>query len=100
MLNREFKVVVIKILTGLEKGGGALWDLEKNQSETKNSVTEIRNVLHGINSRLKEAEWIHDREDGVMESNQAEQERKKIIKIENRLKELSNTIKHNNFHII
>jgi len=42
----------------------------------KNSVTEMKNILNGINNILKEAEeWIGDLEDKVMESNQAEQER-------------------------
>jgi len=50
----------------------------KNESEMKNSITEIENTLGGINSRLEEAkEQTSDLEDRVMESNQAEQERGK-----------------------
>ena len=42
----------------------------------KNSITEIKNTLEGVNSRLEEAkEWISNLEDRVTESNQAEQER-------------------------
>ena len=55
---REFKVMVIKILTGLEKGMEDLREtpnketdnIKKNQSEMKNS-TEIKNTLGGINGR-------------------------------------------------
>ena len=80
MPDREFKVMVIKITTVFEKGMENLTEtLNKeieniNQSEMKNSITEIKNTLHGRNSRLEEAEeWISDLEDRVMESNQAEQ---------------------------
>ena len=62
----------------------------------KNSITEILENTRGINSRLKEAEeWISDMEDRVMERNQAEEEREKTIKSENRLRELSVSIRHN-----
>ena len=68
----------------------------------KNSITEIKNTLKGINSRLEEAEeQISDLKDRVRESSQAEQEREKIIiKNENRLRELSDNIKVNSIHII
>ena len=36
----------------------------KNQTELKNTVTEMKNELEGINSRLNEAEeWISELED-------------------------------------
>ena len=47
--------------------------VRKNQSEMKNSV---KNILDGINSRLEEAEQISNLKDRIMESNQAEQDRK------------------------
>ena len=44
----------------------------------KNSITEIKNIPEGINSRLEEAEeQISNPEDRVMERNQPEQEREK-----------------------
>ena len=75
-----------------EKNGGLQWDPQqgdrkyKNQSETKNSVTEVKNILTGRNSRVEEAEEpINDLEDRVMENNQAEQGgAKRKIKNENR----------------
>ena len=46
----------------------------------KNIINEIKNTLDGINSNLEEAEeWINDLEDRVMEINQAEQMKEKII---------------------
>ena len=60
----------------------------------KNSLTERRNTPEGMNSRLEEAEeQISDLEDRVMESNQVNS--KKQNKNENRLRELSDIIKHN-----
>ena len=110
MPDREFKVMVIKILTGLKKKVGDLSKtlnketekMKKSQSEMKNSITEVKGTLDGINSRLEKAEeQISNLEDSVMESNQTEQERGKIIIInENRLRKLSNTLKHNNICII
>ena len=62
----------------------------------------MRNTLDGMNSRLEESEeWIHDLENRVMESNQAEQKREKwIMQNKNRLRELSDSIRCNNIHII
>ena len=67
----------------------------------KNLITEIKNTSEGINSRLEEAkEWISDLEDREMESNQAEQEREKTTKNENRLRKQRDTIKSSNICII
>jgi len=47
----------------------------------KNSITEIKNILEGINSRSEDTEQISELEDRVMESSQAEQQKgKRIIK--------------------
>jgi len=88
MPDREFKVMIIKIVTGLEERvedfsetlntlNKEIENIKKNKSEMKNSVNEIKNTLEGINSRLKEAEQIGDMDDRVMENNQAEEEREK-----------------------
>ena len=62
----------------------------------------MKNSLSGVNSRQEEAEGqINDLEDRAIESNQAEQEREKIIIInKNRPGEFTATIKHNNICII
>ena len=59
--DREFKVVVIKILNGLEKRVEDISEtlhkeIKKNQSEMKSTIIEIKNTLDGINSRLEEAD--------------------------------------------
>ena len=55
-----------------------------------------------MNSRLEEAdEWVRDTEHKVMENNEAEQQRERtIMDHENRLREISDSIKCNNIHII
>ena len=72
----------------------------KKESELKRAVNEIRNTLNTVNSRLEEAEeQINDLEDKVLGSNGAEQ-KKELCKNENRLRELSDSFKCNNIHIV
>ena len=103
----EFKAMIIRILTGLEKRMEGInetinTEIRNNKAKKKGSIYKMRNTLDGMNSRLKEAEErINDLEDRVMEKNQDEQKReKRIMQNENRLRELSDFIKHNNIHII
>ena len=64
MSEKDFKVIVIKILTGLEKRVGDHSQRElhkeieniKNTSEPRNSITEMKYTLEGINCRLEYAE--------------------------------------------
>ena len=63
MPDRESKVSFIKIqiLTGLEKRVENIseifnTDIKKNQSEMKNTIIEMKNILDGVNNRLEESE--------------------------------------------
>ena len=103
MLDREFKAMIIRILTALEKrmedmSENLNIEIRNNIMEIKGSINKMRKTLDGMNSRLEEAqEQISDPEDRVMESNQAEQKRQqKIMQNENGLRERSNSIKCNN----
>ena len=56
--NKEFKVMIIKILTELrrmneysENFNQKLENIKKNQSEVKNTITEMKNTLEAINCR-------------------------------------------------
>ena len=45
--------------------------------------------------------WVNDIEDRIMENNEVEQKReRRIMDHKNRLRELSDSIKHNDIHII
>ena len=50
-------------------------DLEElEQTEMNNTITEMKNTLEGINSRITEAEkWISDLEDRMVEFTAMEQ---------------------------
>ena len=62
VLDREFRVMTIRILKGLKKA----ITIKKDQSEMKNAQSEINNTLEGIKSRLDEAEdHISNLEDKV-----------------------------------
>lgn len=58
MTDREFKVIIIKILKGLEKRVEDISEtlnkeIKNNISKMKNSISEIKNTIDGINSRLQ-----------------------------------------------
>ena len=84
MPDREFKVMIIKTVSRLEKIVESISEilnneLKKNQSYIKDTISEIKNILHKINIRLEEAEeWRSNLGAGtVIESNQADQVREK-----------------------
>ena len=68
----------------------------------KNEITQGRNRLDAMNSRLEEAEEIiSDIEDKIMKNNEAEQKRERLImEPENRHKEFRDSIKCNKICII
>lgn len=67
-----------------------------------NTITEKKNTLEGINSRLDNTEeWISDLEDRFVELTQSKQQRAKwILKSENSLRDVLDYIKPTNIHII
>jgi len=61
MPDREFKVMTMKILTGLEKRVEDIsetlnTEIRNNIAEIKGSIGEMRNTFDGMNNRLGEAE--------------------------------------------
>ena len=79
-----------------------LEELKNKQTEMNNTITEMKNTLEGINSRITEAEKrISDLEDRTVEFTAAEQNKEKRMKRnEDSLRDLWDTIKHNNIRII
>ena len=68
--------------------------------ELKNTITEMKNTLEGSNTRLNEAEeWIREVEDRVVKIIATEQ-KKRMKRNEDSLRDLWNNMKHNNIHII
>ena len=59
MPDGEFKAMIIRILTGLEKRRTSVRPLPKYKEyipEIKSSKNKVRNRLDGMNSRMEEAE--------------------------------------------
>ena len=67
-----------------------------------NTITEMKNILEGISSRITEAEeWISDLEDRMVEFTAAEQNKEKRMKRnEDSPRDLQDNIKRNNIRII
>ena len=71
----EFKTLVIRMLKELSED---LSSLKKIQSETKDTLIEIKNDLQGNNSRVDEAEnQINNSEHKEAKNHQSQQEEKK-----------------------
>jgi len=106
---QEFRTV-IRILAGLDRSIGdtkvtlaaEIKHLKTGQAKTKNAMTVMQNCLDVITSRMEEAEdQIDDVEDKIMENNEAEKKmERKLLDNEYRLRELSDSTKHNNICII
>ena len=67
-----------------------------------NTITEIKNTLEGINSRISEAEeWISALEDRMVEVTSEEQDEvKRMKRTEDILRDLWDNIKHTNVWIV
>ena len=61
---KEFRIMIVKMTKNLENKmekmqesiNKDLEELRNKQAETNNTITEIKNTLEGINSRISEAE--------------------------------------------
>jgi len=67
----------------------------------KNTITEIKNTLEGINSKITEADWIGELEDRKVEITAEDQNKEKSMKrIEDSLRDIWDNIKHTNIWVI
>ena len=58
-----------------------LEELKNKHTQTNNTITEIKNILEGINSRISESEeWISELEDKMVEKTYQEQNKVKRMK--------------------
>ena len=95
----EFKTLVIRVLKELSED---LSNIKKTQSETKDSLIEIKTNLQGNNSRVDEAKnQINDLEHKEAKNNQSEQqEGKGFPKHKDNVRRFWYNFKHSNIHII
>ena len=76
--------------------------IKDKHTETNNTITEIKNTLEGINSRISEAEkWISELEDKMVGLTSEEQNKvKRMKRTEDSLRDLWDNIEHTNIWII
>ena len=73
--------MIVKIIKNLENKTEKIQEsinkdlkaLKNKHTETNNTITEIKNTLEGINSRISEAEQISELEDKMVEITSEEQ---------------------------
>ena len=66
-----------------------------------NTITEIKNTLEGINSKITEADWIGELEDRKVEITAEDRNKEKSMKrIEDSLRDIWANIKHTNIRVI
>lgn len=53
---KELKEIVLRVLAKLENSGRTSTKRIKNQADTKNAITELKNTLEGIDIRLANTE--------------------------------------------
>lgn len=69
------------------------------RTRVRKTKTEMKNTLGGINRLVDAEEWMSNLKDWVVESNHAEQQKRKMIRNETRLRGLCNMITCNNISI-
>ena len=77
---KEFRIMRVKMIRNLENKMGEIQGsikqdlaLKKKHTETNNTITETKNTLEGINSRVSEAERISELEDTIVQIASEEQ---------------------------
>ena len=61
---KELRIMIVQVIKNLENKMGKmqesinkdLEELKNKHTETNNTITEIKNILEGVNSRISEAE--------------------------------------------
>ena len=106
---QEFRIMIVKMIKNLENKVEKMQEsinkdlegLKNKHAETNNRITEIKNTLERINSRISEGEQISDLEDKVVEITSEEQNKVKSMKrTEDSLRDLWDNIKCTNIRII
>ena len=106
---KEFRIMIVKITKNLENRmekmkesiNKNLEKLKNKHTETNNTISEIKNSLNAINSRISEAEQISELEDKMVEITSEEQNKvKRMKRTKDSLRDFCDNIKHTNIQII
>ena len=106
---KEFRVMIVKMIQNLrnriektqETFNKDLEKLKSKQTVMNNTITEIKNTLEGINSRITKAgEWISELEGRMVGITATEEKKEKRMKrTEDSLRDLWDNIKCTNIQI-
>ena len=100
--------MTVKMIKNIENGmektqesvNEDLEELKKKHTQTNDMITEIKNTLEGINSRISEAEQISGLEDKMVEITSEEQNKvKRMQRTEDSLRDLWDNIKCTTFEL-
>ena len=107
---KEFRIMIVKMIKNLENKmekmqesiNKDLEELKNKHPERNNTITEMKNALEGINSRISEAEeQISKLEDKMVVITSEEQNKvKRMKRTEDSLRDIWDNIKHTNIGII
>ena len=102
---KEFRIMIVKMIQSLknrkekmqESINKDLEELKNKHTETNNTITEIKNTLEGINSRISETEQVSELEDKMVGITSEEQNKvKRMKRTEVSLRDLWDNIKCTN----
>ena len=106
---QEFRRIVIRLIAGLEKSiedsresiVAEIKEQKHSHDEFTNVVNEVQNKLDAVTARMEAEGRLSGKEDKIMENDEVEKKRdKKILDLEGRIRELSDSMKCNNIRII
>lgn len=107
MSEMEFRLAIVKTMARMEKSiNGNIESLRAEMkaelAELKNAINEIQSNLDNLTARVTETEErISDLEDSIIDKKGKEEAREKQLRIhENRIREISDTMKRSNVRII
>ena len=110
LLEKEFRIMIVKMIKTLknrmekmqESNNKDLEELKNKHTETNTTITEIRNILEGINSIISKAEeQISELEDKMVEVTVEEQNKvKRMKRMEDTLRDIWDNIKRTNIRTI
>ena len=102
---KEFRIMKVKMIKILENKmektqesiNKDLEELKNKHTQTDDTITEIKNTVKGINSRISEAERISELEDKMVEITSEEQNKvKRMTRTKDSLRDLWDNIKCTN----
>ena len=104
---KEFRIIIVKMILKKnienkmkkmqESINKDVEELKNKHIETNNTITDIKNTLEGINSRISEAEQTSELQFKIVEITSEEQNKvKRMKRTEVSLRDLWDNIKHTN----